>query len=244
MKTFYFAIGCIAFMLNGMAAMADEFDSAGVKIHYTVQGTGEPVILIHGLFSSGRVNWELPGATRLLSEKYQVITLDCRGHGQSDKPTAEGAYGVNMVEDVVRLMDHLGIQKARVAGYSMGGMIAMKLTVMHPDRVNRLVLCGMGWHKAGAPMNRFWSGVQKEKFSVPPACEHSFPDLAVTETEIKSVKVPVAVIVGDHDPCKGWYVDPLQRARPDWPVHVIHDAGHLNCPGKRQFKTELQAALE
>jgi pimeloyl-ACP methyl ester carboxylesterase len=244
MRTFSLALAAVAVIFTAMFSKADEFDSAGVKIHYVVQGKGEPVILIHGLYSSGRMNWDLAGTTRLLAQKFQVVTLDCRGHGQSAKPTAEGAYGTNMVEDIVRLMDHLNLQKARVAGYSMGGMIAMKLAVTHPDRVNRVVLCGMGWHKAGAPMNRFWATVDKPRFNVPPACEHSFPALAVTEAEIKAVKIPVEVIIGDHDPCREWYVEPLRPIRPDWPVHIIAGAGHLNCPGKPEFKTQLQAALE
>jgi pimeloyl-ACP methyl ester carboxylesterase len=244
MKTFFFALASVAFMLAAMSSVADEFDSAGIKIHYAVQGKGEPVILIHGLYSSGRMNWDLPGTSALLAKQFQVITLDCRGHGQSGKPEAEGAYGTNMVEDVVRLMDHLGIQKARVAGYSMGGMIAMKLAVTHPERVSRVVLGGMGWHKAGVPMNRFWDSVETSRFNVPPACAHGFPALAVTEAEIKAVKIPVVVIVGDRDPCREWYVEPLRQVRPDWPVHVIADAGHLNCPGKADFKAQLQAALE
>ena len=227
-----------------MAAIADDFDSAGVKIHYTVQGKGEPIILIHGLTSSGRMNWELPGTAGLLAKQFQVITLDCRGHGQSDKPQAQGSYGTNMVEDVVRLMDHLHIQKARVAGYSMGGMIAMKLAVTHPDRVSRMVLGGMGWHKADAPMNQFWNNMQKGPLGVPAACVHEFPALAVTEAEIKSVKIPVEIVVGDRDPCKRWYVEPLQKVRPEWPVHIIADAGHLNCVSKPDFKTQFEAAIE
>lgn len=244
MKTFHFVAAGIAFMLSAVISMADDFDSAGVKIHYAVEGKGEPVILIHGLYSSGRVNWDLPGTTRLLAQKFQVVRLDCRGHGQSGKPHDANAYGANMVKDVVRLMDHLGIQKASVVGYSMGGMIAMKLAVTHPERVSRVVLGGMGWHKAGAPMNRFWEGAKTDHFKVPAACPHSFPDLAVTESEIKAVKIPVAIIIGDHDPCREWYVEPLQKVRPDWPVHVIAAAGHLNCPGKPAFKVQLQAALE
>ena len=227
-----------------MPVVADDFDSAGVKIHYTVQGAGDPVLLIHGLYSSGRMNWDLPGTSALLARHFQVIVPDCRGHGQSDKPQAENAYGTNMVEDVVRLMDHLHIQKARIAGYSMGGMIAMKLAVTHPDRVSRVVLGGMGWHKANAPMNRFWDNFQKDRFNVPAACAHNFPALAVTEAEIKAVKIPVEMIVGDKDPCRQWYVEPLRQVRPDWPEHVIADAGHLNCPGKLEFKTQLTAALE
>lgn len=231
-------------MFSAMTAMADDFDSAGVKIHYTIQGTGESIILIHGLYSSGAMNWGLPGISALLAEHYQVIALDCRGHGQSDKPQAEGAYGTNMVEDVVRLMDHLKIQKARVAGYSMGGMIAMRLAVTHPDRVSRMVLGGMGWHKADAPMNRFWDSVDQQRFNVPPACQHGFPALAVTEAEINAVKVPVEIIVGDRDPCKHLYVEPLEKVRPDWPVHIIVDAGHLNCVTKPDFKAQLESAIE
>jgi pimeloyl-ACP methyl ester carboxylesterase len=232
------------FLIGAQIVSADEFNSAGVKIHYTVKGEGDPVILIHGLYSSARMNWDAPGIAADLAKHHQVIELDCRGHGQSGKPEAEGSYGTNMVEDVVRLMDHLHVKRAKVAGYSMGGMIAMKLTVMHPDRVSSLVLGGMGWHKADAPMNRFWEVVNgQSRREVPNACLHGFPELAVTESEIKAVKVPVTVIVGDRDPCRRWYVEPLTKVRADWPVHVIADAGHLNCVMKADFKTQLDAAV-
>src|SRR5262245_45566758 len=103
-----------------------KFDAKGVKLHYVVEGVGEPAVLIHGLYSSARVNWQMPGIVSLLSKKYQVIALDLPGHGESDKPANEEAYGLEMVEDVARLLDHLKIQKAHIVGYSMGGMIAVK----------------------------------------------------------------------------------------------------------------------
>jgi pimeloyl-ACP methyl ester carboxylesterase len=227
-----------------MSSVADDFDSAGVKIHYTVQGAGEPVILIHGLHSSSRINWELPGTIRFLAEHFRVIAMDCRGHGQSGKPEAEDAYGMNMVEDVVRLMDHLGIQKARVVGYSMGAMIAIKLAVTHPQRVAGVVLGGMGWVKAGAPLKSAAADIPKFLTPAPPACAKSFPQFGVTEPELKAVKIPVAIIIGEKDPYIEWYVDPLRRVRPDWPVHIIAGAGHLNCPGKPDFKTQLLATLQ
>src|SRR5262245_47419701 len=153
MKTLSVLAACAALLCIGLAtAVADEFDSAGVRIHYTIHGRGDPVILIHGLYSNGRMNWDLTGITAELANQHQVIALDCRGHGQSGKPEAEGSYGTNMVEDVVRLMNHLKIARAQVVGYSMGGMIAMKLATMHPDRLSSVVLGGMGWHKADAPM--------------------------------------------------------------------------------------------
>jgi pimeloyl-ACP methyl ester carboxylesterase len=225
---------------------SDNFDSAGVKIHYATRGEGAPVILIHGLYSSARVNWDSPGVTAHLVRHFQVITLDCRGHGESDKPTAVDAYGLNMVEDVVRLMDHLKIPQARVAGYSMGGSIALKLAASHPPRLNRFVLCGMGWRKAGGPLYRFWETPEGKRFKrsdVPPACENSFPELSVTEAEIKAMTISTDMIVGDSDPYRKWYVEPLHQARPDWPVHIIANANHINCPIKSDFKTQLEAAL-
>jgi pimeloyl-ACP methyl ester carboxylesterase len=134
-----FALIAVVAMLGWVnAGRRDDFDSAGcasVRIHYTVSGEGEPVILVHGLYSSARMNWDLPGTTKELAVHYEVIAPDMRGHGESDMPVGEGTYGTQMVEDVVRLMDHLGVEKARVAGYSMGGIIVTNLLVMYPDRV-------------------------------------------------------------------------------------------------------------
>ena len=243
MKIFRIALAGVALLITAMQSVADDFDSAGVKIHYAVTGKGDPVILIHGLYASGRLNWDSPGTTALLAKHFQVITLDCRGHGRSAKPRAKDAYGTNMVEDVVRLMNHLNIHSARVAGYSMGGMIAMKLAVTRPERVDALALGGMGWLKAGAPLNSVWEKVDRDRFLVPPACAHSFPDLAVNESEIKAVKIPVTVIVGENDPVRKWYVEPLHHVRPDWQVRVIPGADHLNCAGKPEFKSQLEAAL-
>jgi pimeloyl-ACP methyl ester carboxylesterase len=236
---------CSGLPLGSTALLhADEFMSKDVKIHYEVKGKGEPVILIHGLASSASMNWELPGIIAELSRHYQVIAFDNRGHGRSDKPQAEGQYGVEMVEDVVRLMDHLHLSKANVVGYSLGGMITLKLLVLHPDRVSSAVLGGMGWLKAGSQVQHFWEAMQGRGVSkVPPACLHGIASLAVTEAEVKAVRAPVMILVGERDICRRLYVDPLAKARPDWPVHVIKDAGHINCVGKRDFAAQLAAAL-
>lgn len=237
-------LASVSLALVGAWTSAADFDSNGVNIHYTISGKGEPVILIHGLYASATINWELPGIVTGLAKDFRVIALDCRGHGQSGKPDAEGDYGAQMAEDVVRLMDHLHIAKARVAGYSMGGMITMKLLTLHPERVRAAVVCGMGWHRVGAPLNQIWDVAGgRGTLGVPAACLRGFPALAVTEREIKAVSVPVTIIVGDRDPCRRLYVAPLARARPDWPVHLIKDAGHLNCIIKPEFKMQLRAAL-
>jgi len=237
---------CSVVASGGTAPLhAEEFTSNGVKIHYVVKGQGEPVILVHGLYSSARLNWEMPRIIAELAKHYQVIAFDNRGHGQSDKPEAEDQYGVQMVEDVVRLMDHLHIQKAHVVGYSLGGMITLKLLTIHPERVSSAVLGGMGWLRADSPLQHFWEEIKgRRNAKVPAACVCGIAKLAVTEDEIKAVRVPVTIIVGERDPFRRLYVEPLLRVRPDWPKRVIQGAGHINCVMKPDFKTQLEAALD
>src|SRR5690348_16921968 len=89
----------IAVSLAGRhVARAEELDVKGVKIHYEITGKGEPVLLIHGLFASGFLNWKLPGITDELAKNYKVIAIDLPGHGQSSKPNDKSAYGAAMVD--------------------------------------------------------------------------------------------------------------------------------------------------
>jgi pimeloyl-ACP methyl ester carboxylesterase len=130
---------------------ADDFffDSAGVKIHYIVEGKGEPVLLIHGFAVDIQDQWVMPGIVKGLSDTFQVIAIDNRGHGKSDKPHDRNAYGMNMIEDPIRLLDHLKIRKAHVVGYSMGGLITSVIAALHPERLRTAVLGGMGWTPPG-----------------------------------------------------------------------------------------------
>jgi len=125
------------------------FESAGVRIHYTDQGSGEPVVLVHGFAASALLNWEVPGIVSKLAGEYRVIAIDTRGHGRSGKPHAPKMYGLEMVHDLVRLLDHLQIDKAHFVGYSLGAFVTGKLIEMFPQRVMTATLGGAGWHRAG-----------------------------------------------------------------------------------------------
>src|SRR6516225_11708196 len=118
---------CLVFVFPAAAADSQFFDSNGVKIRYLVEGKGEPVLLIHGFTAGIEMQWALPGIIKELAKDYRVIALDNRGHGRSDKPHDAKKYGMEMVNDAIRLMDHLKIKKAHVVGYSMGAMITSKL---------------------------------------------------------------------------------------------------------------------
>ncbi|HOC70545.1 MAG TPA: alpha/beta fold hydrolase [Candidatus Hydrogenedentes bacterium] len=123
----------------------EYFDSAGVRIHYIDEGQGVPVVLVHGFMNPAHLQWGRTGRIEALAKDYRVIALDNRGHGRSGKPHDPGQYGVQMAEDVVRLLDHLHIDKAHIIGYSMGGFITLKLAVLHPERLLSAAACGAGW---------------------------------------------------------------------------------------------------
>jgi len=123
-----------------------SFDSNGVPISYVDRGRGTPVVLIHGFTGSYARHWETPGVIDALDKAgYRVIALDVRGHGQSGKPRDASQYGLEMVRDVTRLLDHLGIDRAHVVGYSMGGAMAVQLLVRSPGRLITVALLGSGW---------------------------------------------------------------------------------------------------
>ncbi|HEY8503818.1 MAG TPA: alpha/beta hydrolase, partial [Gemmataceae bacterium] len=145
----------IAALLFSSHAPAAEhsFDSGGVKIHYLDEGKGEPVVLLHGFAASAEELWvKMPFAeTQVLPElakEFRVIAPDLRGHGKSGKPHDPKMYGKEMAEDVIRLLDHLKIEKAHVVGYSLGAMVAGKLLAAHPDRLLSVTFGG------GAPYFR------------------------------------------------------------------------------------------
>jgi pimeloyl-ACP methyl ester carboxylesterase len=224
-----------------------SFDANGVKIRYSIKGTGEPVVLIHGWLSSAWLNWDLPGVTALLAKDYQVIALDVRGHGSSDKPTKDEAYGPELVEDVVRLLDHLKIKKAHIVGYSMGGIITANFISKHSDRVLSGTLGGMGWLQKGGLAEAFFAQIGKRdaKAAAVAVCGRSLAKLALTEKEIKAISVPVTVVVGDKDDLiRKLYVEPLQRVRKDWPVVEIKGGDHIFCIAKPQFREEIKKWLD
>ena len=107
-----------------------------ININYSVQGTGEPIVMIMG-FGSSMEGWyfQIP----FFSKHFRVVALDNRGVGGSDKPKGPFTTRI-MADDVIHLMDHLEIEKAHIIGASMGGMIAQEISINYPERVNKLVL--------------------------------------------------------------------------------------------------------
>ena len=117
-------------------AADQELTAADVTLRYREVGSGDPVILIHGYSASLESMAGIAGAL----PQYRVIALDVRGFGRSSKFAEASRFGQLMVDDVVRLMDHLKITRAHLIGHSMGALIAANVAARYPDRVSTATL--------------------------------------------------------------------------------------------------------
>ena len=127
------------------------FNSNDVQIRYVDQGSGEPVLLIHGYTASVETNWLAPGVFQSLAKDHRVIAFDLRGHGKSGKPHDPAMYGREMVHDAIRLLDHLNIRRAHIVGYSLGAIITAKLLTTNPDRFLSATLGGHAGYRNWKP---------------------------------------------------------------------------------------------
>lgn len=129
--------------IPGLTLAQDKFfNSNGVQLRYVEEGKGDPIVLVHGYTSNIERSWIETGVLANLAKDFHVIAFDNRGHGKSDKPHDPKAYGDQMSKDIVRLLDHLKIQRAHIVGYSMGGVIVAKLLTSSPDRFLTATLGG------------------------------------------------------------------------------------------------------
>jgi pimeloyl-ACP methyl ester carboxylesterase len=134
------------------AELSHFADLDGLRVHYQECGTGTPLVLVHG-FMSSTFDWKdvLP----LLSNRFHLIAVDLKGFGFTAKPKGDYTLGAQ-AEMVVRLLDHLKIEKAVLCGQSMGGKVVLRVASRHPGRVSALILVDSGGVKIGKgkPANR------------------------------------------------------------------------------------------
>jgi pimeloyl-ACP methyl ester carboxylesterase len=111
-----------------------------IELYYEITGKGQPILLIHGLGSGAR-DWGMQAP--FLSQNFQVVTFDVRGHGQSDKPP--GPYSIPLfAADTIELIRSLELAPVHIVGISMGGMIAFQVAVDAPEMVKSLVIVNSG----------------------------------------------------------------------------------------------------
>ncbi|HEX5600442.1 MAG TPA: alpha/beta hydrolase [Hyphomicrobiaceae bacterium] len=237
-----------------------SFLSDGVEIAFLDEGAGAPVLLIHGFASNTVVNWVDTGWVRFLtSNGFRVISIDNRGHGRSQKLYRVEDYGApQMAEDARRLLDHLGIPRADVMGYSMGARITAFLALAHPDRVRSCIFGGLGINMvrgmAGTgPIAHALEAESIDQVTNPTArtfrafAEQTKSDLKALATCIRSsrdpitaedvgrIACPVLVVVGSDD-VVGGSASALAALIPRAEAVEIPDRDHMKTVGDRRYK--------
>lgn len=236
------------------------FSSAGVAIAYFDVGEGEPILCIHGFASSAHVNWVYPGWVDTLTKAgRRVIALDNRGHGASEKLYDPAVYHTTvMAEDARALLDHLGLERADVLGYSMGARITAFLAHRHPRRVRSAVLGGLGIHLVdgiglpetiadaleapsleevtdpqGRMFRAFANQTRSDRLALA-ACIRGSRNLMTAE-EVGEIACPTLVAVGTKDHIAG-APGPLAAMLPRGEALDIPDRDHMPAVGDKVFK--------
>ena len=127
-----------------MTSFAESRD--GLRIAYEIVGQGAPVLLVHGFASSRAQNWRATGWYKALTEAgFQVIAMDCRGHGDSEKPHDPAFYSYDLMSrDILAVAAAAGITNANLVGYSMGGHLGIQVLMEHPELIRKLAIAGVG----------------------------------------------------------------------------------------------------
>lgn len=245
------------------------FDSQGLAIAYECVGNGRPIVLVHGFAADRHANWKAPGwYDALQAARRRVVALDCRGHGESEKPHDPAAYRAELlIGDVVRLMDHLDIARADLMGYSMGGRIAAGLLTRHPDRFDSVILAGVGVGILGprrgaeliagaletddprtitdvsARAFREFAETNRNDRRALAACMRGLEPGTVDAADLQRTQLPVLIVAGEHDALVG---DPQSLAAliPHSQVVIIPNRDHLTTVGDRRYKEAVVQFLQ
>ncbi len=191
----------------------------GIKMYYEVYGEGQPIILLHGAFYTIEMNWSeiIPE----LSKTRTVIAIEFQGHGHTPFSNRKLDI-VSLAKDIEGLMDYLKIDKADVAGYSMGGSIAYQFAIQSPTRLNKLIIISSTYKNEGwlpevnnafddfkpevfddTPLKTAYDAVAPDKTKWHPFLKQMF-DFAKEpfncgDSNIAKITSPVLIISGDND---------------------------------------------
>jgi pimeloyl-ACP methyl ester carboxylesterase len=223
----------------------------GLEMYYEVHGTGRPLVLLHGglLTLDRSFGAMIPGfaATR------QVIAVELQGHGRTADIEREFSFE-NLADDVVALLDHLGIERADVFGFSLGGLTAMSTALRHPERVGRLVVASIHFRPDGyhaeirdpvnnpgtrMPTEADFRAMHDDYVLVAPDPD-GFDAFAAkasavvgafagwSDDELRSVAVPTLVLVGDHDFVLVEHATEMFHLIPDANLAVLPATTHMD----------------
>ena len=168
----------------------------GVNLHYEETGAGAPIIFVHE-FAADHRSWEMQ--MRHFGQRYRAITYGARGYPPSDVPEKPESYSQERAtDDILAVMDHLGIDKAHVVGLSMGGFASLHFGFRHPTRARSLVVAGVGYGAEKHEQAKFKAASEKMMGEVAKLVDPSDAalDMATYERTVKALRGQFAKAFG------------------------------------------------
>ena len=215
----------------------------GIRLYYAVIGQGAPVVLLHG----GLANSDYWGRqVKALAPHHRVILVDSRGHGRSSRDARPFGYDL-MADDVVALLDRLGIGRADIVGWSDGAILGLDLAIRHPARVRKVFAFAANTRvsgvKEGADHDPVFAtyikraGQEYARLSATPKTYAAFVDQIGrmwagqpnwTDAQLRAIKADILVVDGDHD-------EAIKREHTEYIAATIPGAGLLILPNASHF---------
>jgi pimeloyl-ACP methyl ester carboxylesterase len=224
----------------------------GLRMYYEIYGEGRPLLLLHG----GLLTVQLCFGALLpaLATRHRVIAVELQGHGRTADSEREMSIA-NLAEDVVGLLDHLGIEQTDLYGFSLGGLTALQAAMRHPERVRRLVAASMHFRPDGfhqeirdpeayptserMPTAADFNSMREEYQRVAPDPDHFEAFAAKTsnmvgaftgwsDDELRAVAVPTLVMLGDTDFVRIEHAAEMFSLIPDAQLAVLPGATHMD----------------
>ena len=223
----------------------------GIRLYYATIGSGPPVVLLHG----GLANSDYWGRqVEALAPHHRVIVVDSRGHGRSTRDARPYGYDL-MADDVVALLDKLGIARADVVGWSDGAIIGLDLAIRRPGRVGKVFAFAANTRTSGVKPDvennptfaRYIrrAGEEYVRLSATPKGYGAFvaqisrmwaSEPNWSDAKLRSIRAPVVVADGDHD-------EAIVRAHTEYMAATIPGAGLLILPNTSHFAFMQNPAL-
>lgn len=239
--------------------MGDYASVNGLKVYYEVHGEGRPLVLLHGGLHSLDLTFG-PMLPRLAADR-RVIGLELQGHGRT-ADIGRPLTPASLAGDVVALLDELGVERADVFGFSLGGLVALELAIAHPDRVDRLVPASAHYRQDGyhddifdparwasstrMPTEADFGEMLREYQRLAPEPEHfqAFQEKlsqAVagfggwSADQLRGIAARTLLIVGDHDFVRLEHAVEMAGLIPDSQLAVLPGTTHANVPRRSEL---------
>lgn len=222
----------------------------GLKMYYEIHGTGTPLVLIHG--GGSTIETTFGRIIAKLSENHKVIAVEMQAHGHTSDIDRPLSFQQD-ADDIAVLLKTLSVDKADVFGFSNGASTTLQFAIRHPQMTNKIIVGSTFFKKAGAP-DWFWSMMSKPSFEGMPqpykdaflkvnpdtsalyrmyerdvARMQSFPD--IPEQQMKSIKAPSFIIMGDRDVVKLEHAVEMHNLIPESRLAII-PGGHGDYIGE------------